>query len=134
MRHRVARIHHEVHEHLLELAGVGAHRVDVRGRLSRQLDILADQPAQHLADVLHQAVHVEDHRLQGLSRAEGEQLADEVLSVRRCLPDDLELLAVGGAGRCVQNHQLGRAEDGREHVVEIMGHAPGETAHDHGGP
>ena len=37
-RHRVARVDREVHDHLLELAGIGAHRPEVTAVLDDQLD------------------------------------------------------------------------------------------------
>ena len=126
LRHGVARVHHEVHEHLLELPGVGAHRVQLRGGLRRELDVLTDESTQHLADVLHQMAQVEHHRLQRLARAEGEELADEILGVGGRLPDDLDFLARARVRRRVEQQQLGGAEHGGEHVVEVVRHAAGE--------
>ena len=74
-------------------------------------------------------VQVEDHRLQRLARAEGEQLVDEILRVGRRLPDDVELLALGRAGWRVEDQQLGGAEHRGEHVVEVVRYSAGQPPH-----
>ena len=77
MRHRVARVHGEVDDHLLDLRRVGAHRGELGAEHRHELDVLADQPAQHHVHVADRRVQVEDPRLQHLPAAEREQLAGE---------------------------------------------------------
>ncbi len=77
--HGVAGVDREVEEHLLELARVDED--DRRGRFEAraQLDVLADQAAQHLLEARHDLVQVDDAGLQHLAAAEGEELARERL-------------------------------------------------------
>ena len=124
--HRVACVHCQVDDDLLELAGVGAQPAKIRRELDHQVDVLADQAAQHLLDVREHVVHIEDGGLQHLAPAEREQLAGEAggrLSGARDLPHmGAQLLIVPNLPR----HHLGVAENRREQVVEIMGDAAGE--------
>jgi hypothetical protein len=46
--HRVPRVHGEIRDHLLELGGIGLHEADVRLGVADELDVLANQAAQHL--------------------------------------------------------------------------------------
>ena len=77
MRHRVARVHGEVDDHLLDLRRVGAHRRELGAEHRHELDVLADQAAQHHVHVADRRVQVEDARLQHLLAAERQQLARE---------------------------------------------------------
>ncbi len=75
LRHRVARVDDEVHDHLLKLREIGAHGPQHRREAGRQRDVLADQPPQHLLDVLDHGVQIELDRLKDLPAPEREQLA-----------------------------------------------------------
>ena len=55
--HRVPRVDGQVHEDLLELARVGLHAPERRILDGQELDVLADQPPEHL-------LHVCDHRIE----------------------------------------------------------------------
>src|SRR3989442_1185457 len=46
LRHGVARVHGQVHDHLLELTGIRLHRAHVGCERRAQLDVLADETAQ----------------------------------------------------------------------------------------
>src|SRR2546428_13604643 len=61
-----SRVDGQVHEPLLELTDVGPHRPQVRGERGRQLDVLADHPAEDFVETLDhrvQAHHPRLHRL-----------------------------------------------------------------------
>src|SRR2546428_634951 len=64
--HRVAGVPGQVHDDLLALPRVRLHLPEVRGEARLDLDVLADQPAEHLVDAGQYLVQVEDLRLQDL--------------------------------------------------------------------
>ena len=72
--HGVTRVDRQVHEDLLDLPGVrlDAAQAGLQGR--RQLDVLPDEPPQHLLHVGDDGVEIEDPGLKDLLSAEGEQL------------------------------------------------------------
>ena len=73
-RHRVARVDREVHQDLLELAGVRP-GVAQAGREHRaELDVLADDPAEHAVDAGDDGIEVDDPGLEQLPPAEGQEL------------------------------------------------------------
>ena len=75
--HRVARVHHQIEHHLLELARIHLHAPQIARRDPHQLDVLADQPPQQDLHVDDHLVHVEDRELEHLLAAEGQQLPRE---------------------------------------------------------
>src|SRR5690348_701589 len=77
MRHRIARIHDQVDEHLLDLAAV---RLDTSDRLVEtqdDLNVVADETVQHRLQLATHAVEIEHARLENLLATEGEQLLGE---------------------------------------------------------
>jgi len=54
LRHRIAGVEGQVHDHLRELPGVGADMAELLRIDGHELDVLADEPAQ-------QRVHVREH-------------------------------------------------------------------------
>ncbi len=74
VRHGVARIHHQVHNHLLQPPRIGVYHVVRSGRDRHQVDIFADKAAQHLLYLKDQVVDVDRAGGQRLTPAEGEQL------------------------------------------------------------
>src|SRR3989440_4148133 len=105
--HRVPRVDGEVDEHLLDLPRVDPYGPQPGRERGLEGDVLADQAAQQFGDVFDEAIEVDHHGLQDLSRAEGKQLADQVPGAGRRLTDDVELLAVRAVRRRVE--QIGRA-------------------------
>ena len=79
---------------------VGSARIAAEARVEHrhELDVLADQPAQHRVHVGDDGVQVEHARLQHLPAAEREQLAGERCGARRGL---LDLLGVTPLPRIV---------------------------------
>ena len=73
--HRVARIDHEIDDHLLELREIGLHRPEVALRHDVERDPLADQPAQQHGQVVDHVAEVDDLRAQRLLAREREQVA-----------------------------------------------------------
>ena len=54
--HGVTRIHRQVHEDLAEVHGVGLHHPEGGIETNAELDILADDAAQHLVGSLHDMI------------------------------------------------------------------------------
>ena len=127
--HRVARVDRQVHDHLLELVGIGAHAAELRRQHGHERDMLADQPPQHAVHLRDHAIEIEHFGLQHLSAAVREQL-----SRQRCR-------SLGGFANLfhvppfrvprwkIPEQELRVAEDGGEQVVEIVGDATRELAH-----
>jgi hypothetical protein len=120
LRHGVARVHHEVHQDLLNLAGV---RIDlaklVRGQ-ERQVDALAKQASQHSLHAESNLVEVKNPRLEHLLAAEGEELAGQADG---SLTRPFHLLEVGlhRIARLEVAKRKGRAaQDYGEDVVEVV--------------
>ena len=118
-RHRVAGVDREVDDHLLELRGVGANRAELRVEHRQELDVLADQAAEHHVHVGDDDVQVEDARLEHLAAAEREQLARERGRARRGLLDLLGVAALAWIGLGV-DQELAVARDRGQEVVEVV--------------
>jgi len=61
--HRIAGVHHEVHQHLVELPGVGPDVTPACSGGHDQLDVLADQPLEHRSEPAENRVEVQDRGL-----------------------------------------------------------------------
>ncbi len=92
-RHRIAGVDRQVDDHLLDQAGVHQHAADGGLQAHRQLDVLAEQPAQHGLDARHHGVEVHDPRLQRQLAAKGEQLSGQRRAPLARLGDLLDLAA-----------------------------------------
>jgi len=126
---RIAGIHAEVEEHLLELAGIGLEAADLRLEISAHGDVLPDHTLQHLLHVAHSIVDVEDAQVKGLAAAEGEQLMRERRRKVRGLADFREMLVHPMLVLDLPDHQVAVAEDRGQDVVEIVRDPTGEPAH-----
>ena len=126
--HRVAGVHGEVQEHLLELARVAEHRAPRGPELGAQLDVPregAREQAHHLADRL---VHVDGLAAQPRLEPETEQLAGELGAAPGGFADHLGgLRHLDGRGLAL-GEELGVAEHAGQQVVEVVGHAGRERA------
>jgi hypothetical protein len=126
--HGVAGVDGEVHEDLLDLARVGLDAAELGIELGGQLHVLADGAPQELVDARHRGVEVEDLGLQHLPAREGQELAGERRGLLAGRHDLVEAAAMGGLGGAALEPELSVADDRREQVVEVVGHAPGELA------
>ena len=128
--HGVAGVHRQVHEHLLDLAGVGADAPQRRAaRSACELDVLADEPPQHLLDARDHGVEVERPRAAAPAcgrrpAAAGSGRAARSPAARISSRSSRERVAGGAAppGRAR------RSQDDGEEVVEVVGHAAGQRA------
>ena len=135
--HRVARVHREIDQNLLDLPGVGEDRPQAGAQGGHELDVLPDGPAQQLLDVARHAAEVHHLGMDDLAAAEGEELAGERGGAVGRLPDALDvgakLLPPLTAGRSARKGDLFGDqrrvdEDHAEEVVEVVGDAPRELS------
>ena len=126
--HRVAGVDREVDDHLLELAGIGAHRAEAAAVLDLELDPLAEQPVEQMRDLGDDVGELEHLRAQRLLARESEQLPGQVGGAVRVGADLLDVVIVAVAGRVAHQHQVAGAEDRGQDIVEIVGDAAGELA------
>ena len=125
--HRVPRVRAQVHQHLLDLARIGAHLPERRARArSRARPASPTSLTQQRLEARDDLVEVDDTRLQHLLAAEREQLPRERGGALRRSPDLPHVAARQIVGRQLFEQQIGVAEDGRQHVVEVVGDAAGE--------
>ena len=75
--HGVASVEREVHDDLIDIAGVGKNRRQVGRELHVERDVFADEPAQHGDGLLDDFVERERPALDDLFAAVGEQLAGQ---------------------------------------------------------
>ncbi len=127
-RHGVARVDGQVHQHLFDLAGIGADAPQVRSQDGGNRDVFAQETTQHLLDADDDGVEVEDLGRQHLLAAEGQELARQR---RRSLPGLAHLFQQRShavLGREGGQQRVTVAKDDRQQIVEIVGHAAGESA------
>ena len=124
--HRVGRVDHEVHHHLLHLPGVGLDEPGVRRPRDRDRDVRRDDATEHRLVVSDDVIDVDRPRRALLGSGEREQLprqAHGALGGRpdlaKVMPARVLLLEVG------QQEVRVAANDG-EQVVEVVGDATGK--------
>ena len=125
----IARVDGKVHDHLLKLLRVGAHRTQIAVVLDEIVDLFADEPfdeRSHLADHIGQ---LQDFRTQRLLTREGEQLPRQRGRAVRVCANLLDVVIVAVARRMTQQHKVARADDRGQHVVEVMRNAACKLAH-----
>lgn len=129
LRHGVAGVGGEIHQHLADLPGIGAHPAQVFGGDDHQFYILAQHAQQQILHLRDDLVQVEDFRFQHLLAAKRQQLAGESGGaigrlVNFARPPFQEVSRVAPL-----QHQLAVADDHVEQVVEIVRHAARQPAH-----
>ena len=126
--HGVAGVDRQIHQHLLDLAGIRVHDAEVIVEHRGDLDVLAQQAPQHLERVLDDGAQIECHRLDHLAAGKREQLASQSSRPFGRLRDLLDAAAGRVVRLQVQHRQLGVAEDRGQQVVEVVSDAAGEPA------
>ena len=126
--HGVPRVDGEVQDDLFQLARIGLDGHEIGCQPGAQLHILPEKPPQQLVHVGDHLVGIQRRRGDDLLAAEGQELAGEVRRPQRGLPDLLEFFARWNTWCQAVQHEVGGAEDGREQVVEVVGHSPREPA------
>ena len=126
--HGVTGVDDQIHQHLLELPGIGLDAGRARAGMGGELDVFADQPAQHLLGGAQQFVDGEPHGLQHLLAAEGEQLAGEHGGPGSGFFNGMGLAAHGRIHAELVLEKRGIAVDDHQQVVEVVRDAAGERA------
>src|SRR5207253_6191030 len=119
----------QVHNDLLDLAGISACSTQVVRQTSVQLDVLPDQRAQQPLHVTDNRVQVHDFEFKKLLAAEREQLTSEGGRALGCLLDGRDFRVHGIVTTCVLEENFGITADHHQKIVEIMSHTAGESSH-----
>jgi hypothetical protein len=127
-RHGIARVHGEIHDHLLELSHVGPHGAEVGGEGRRKIHVLAEDPWQHLPETGDHDVHVHDARLEHLLTAEREELPGEGRGALRGLPYLLDIVSLRIVPAEVFEQQVAIARNHSQQVVEVVRDPSGQPA------
>ena len=128
-RHGVARIHGKIHDDLLDLPGISAHRAESVCRNHHQIDILADHASQHLQVLGDHGVQIENFRGEHLLAAEGEELASQRGGASGSAGNFLGRAAHRGVRAEAVEQEFRIAGDHHQQIVEIVRNAAGESSH-----
>ena len=72
LRHRIARIHDQIYQHLFDLSWIGLDSIQRRIQFCRQRNVLANQTPQHLVHIGDDVVQIHRQGLQNLLASKGE--------------------------------------------------------------
>jgi len=126
--HRVASVDDQVEQHLLDLGRVRVDETQVLARTDLGLDVLAENALEHVLEIRSDRVEVQQPRLLDLLAAESQQLSGEPGRALGCLQHVLEPSSRRVALRDLLASQLTVTGDHSQHVVEVVGHTPGQPA------
>ena len=127
-RHGVARIDRQIHDDLLDLAGIGFGRAQFAPRNHDQLDVFADQASQHFEVFRDHRVQIENLGSQHLLAAEGQELAGERGGAVGGIGNFLRGPAHRRIGADALQQKLAVAGDHHQQIVEVVGNAAGQAA------
>ena len=128
--HRIACIHDEVEEYLLQVARVRFDHVKGRCQLGAHGDTLPDEPLEHGPHLGDHRVQIERARLARPRATEGKKLL--VRAAARSPAADIRIQLVAYRFRSIRQalgKQAGADRDDREEVVEVVRDAAGELPH-----
>ena len=128
VRHGVTRVDEQIHEHLIDLGGIGQHRARVDVGQERHRDVLAEQPLEHRQHGADLLVHVQALRGQELLAAEGQELPRDVGRAVRGALDDLDLAPARVVGAQLAHEHDAPARNHGDEVVEVVSDTAGQTA------
>src|SRR5439155_16858907 len=125
IRHRVARVDHQVHDHLADLVRVHADARYAGRESGRELDVVAEYRLEHTRHVGDQLVQVHGRRRRWRLPAPGQNLLGERGTPLGGALDRLRIAPHWIVRPQAPQHQLGVAADDREQVVEVVSDAAG---------
>ena len=128
VRHGVARIDEQVHDHLLDLFGIGQDTAQMGIERGGEGDVFADEAAEHAFGIADGGIEVERTGLDDLLAAEGEELAGEGGCAFAGLADFLGAVPQGAVGIEAAGEEIGIAIDDGEQVIEIVSDTAGEAS------
>ena len=126
--HGVARVDRKIHDDLLDLAGVGAYRPELRAGSHHQIDVFADHAGEHFQVFGGDVVEIDDARGEHLLAAEGEQLAGQRRGALGGAGDLLRRAAQMRFGAEAFEKKFRVAGDDHQQIVEVVRDAAGEAA------
>ena len=126
LRHGIAGIHRQVHDHLFHLPAIGTHQPRLRAAGNLQFDIFAQQPMQHGRHVSHHRVQIHDLGCQHLAATEGQQLSRECRGAVRALLDLVNMLRRPFRLGDISHQHLAVAMDDGQQIVEIVRYPAGQ--------
>ena len=126
---RVAGVGGEVGQELVHLIRIDADAPRVGAGRPHQLDVFADQAAQHAERRPDRVVQVEHSGGHQLAAGEAEELAGDPGGPRRGRFDGFEIQAHGTGRVAGEQRQFDVPGDDAQHVVEVVGDSAGEAAH-----
>ncbi len=126
--HRVPGVDHQVHDDLVHLDWIHLDLPKVFAGYQDELDVFPDERADGFLETVEALVQVQDLRFDDLPSGEGEQLADEPRGPLRGSfhGRDMAERRVLRPQQFLQEFRV--HQDGREHVVVVVGHAPGQAS------
>ena len=127
--HRVAGVHSQVHDDLLNLPGVCFDPPQSRFKNCEQDDVFSNQPPQHVLQIGDGHVEVKHLRSKHLAAAESQQLAGERGGTLAGTMDFFDVTAQRWVrGKFVQKEFRVSINDGQQ-VVEIVSHTARQAPH-----
>ena len=126
--HRVAGVHDEVHDDLLELAFIHTDGREIGPVFDPERHLVGQETVQQMCQLAQRVLEVDDRGSQRLFAREGQKLSHERRRPVGVLTD-LHQVAVFHVRHVVPHQQkVAMAVDRRQQVVEVMRHAAGELA------
>ena len=126
--HRVARIHREVHDDLFDLTRIGPDTTQRWRQRRLETNILPDHPLQQRLGAVHDFVQIDVLGLEDLPTAERQQLACQRGRAFAGLVNFSNISAGVMVRRQILEQHRRVAENRRQQIVEVVGHAAGEVA------
>ena len=128
VRHRIAGVHGQIHQHLIEERRVHTHAAGIAGDIQLKADALAEQSPDQRDRTIHDLGDLHRTRCHHVTTGKAEQLPTQRrtgFSRRANLPGtDGDITP----GLRIERQQAGFADDRREHVIEIVRDAAGQLA------
>ena len=128
-RHCVARIDHQIDNHLIKLAGINLDQANVAAMRHFQVDFFANQATQQVRHFRQRIGNVNHLGLQGLPTRKSQKLAHQI---GRTIGILLNLHDIGKAGitrAMARQQQIAKADHRGQKVIEIMRHTTGQLPH-----
>jgi hypothetical protein len=126
--HGVARVDHQVQQHLLDLRGIDPRRARPGRRADVEVHVLAERTGQDALGAAHGLAQIHHLRVGSLPAGEGEQPPHQRGGAIGGGADRVQLGRDLRAARQPQGQELGRADDAGEQVVELVGDATRQAA------
>ena len=128
VRHRVARVDHQVQDDLLDLTGICFDASEMVVQHYGEFDVFFDQATEHLFRVRYDLVDIQDDWFNNLLTTEHQELARERSSTVRRLLDLLDFRAIGINQCGIIQKQIAVPGNHREQIVEVMRHSTSQAA------